>query len=1200
MSTQHFSGHMSSQSHQLNGVTINGNAIFPVARATRDRLRSRASPRGQQGDGAGPNYAAEHLDLQKCHASLEFEGFGYKESTLDKPTKGTCEWLYQTAEYLHWVDERGLLLVRGNPGSGKSTLLKFVVENELRAPATPKHLVLRFLFHSSGTELQKSMEGFLRSIILQLVDQNTGCKESFHDMCRRRMVGETAEQRTSGTIRWHHAELKSMVETLILDENIGSGISMFVDAIDECWDQDRSELLGFLHRLKGSDEGRLNHPKIFLTCRVYPDENFMGDFNIRLEKNNQDDIRKYVGAELRITGEQDSDIIDFQNSLASQTGGLFLWLRLAVNRVHLMSSHGFPLSYIGSQIFECPRELDSLYIALLESIKDEEISEAGRLFQWVRFSRRPLYLEEIKIAMKFHDDGISESTCKPENVRRTEHGISDLQMKKRILHLGKGLIGIADTALPQGRAVVGFHHETVKDFIDTVGLQYLDSRSSEDRGLAKTADLHLANKCISYLSSQEIHEVIPVGSRVEPWQFLFLNYAGDHWLDHAVQAELKELETLVKWPTSKMFASWPKFRKDGDNRIRGLQEQEGTTLLHLAADRGLVSLAKKIMASPSKVSILDKMLGTPVAEAMALGIEYLWSLVLFAITSVSYNPCSPTVEMSENEIEKTKLNGTVLRHSRLWAILCWGWKERKARQEIVRACDARGRSAIHRAAAKGRFEMVRFLHSLGAALNVADREGETPMFLASKRGQLELVEFLYTHGASADIHKPNNAHWTPVHVAAQNGHLDVIKFLCAHGVDIYTPEYNRPTPMAAASWKGHFEIVKFLFGHETDADVYTVEASRWMSATAGSRAGHPEIVKFLHDHGGYIDIHAFDEDDRTPLYNASSSGDLEAVKFLFSRGAIFDLHDDFDPFSDDHDHGWTPLIAACYHGNLEIVEFLCAHGAEDYIDTPNYGPLTAMTAASIGGHLEIVEFLHAQGASIDTPNREHWTPIFAASRKGHLDIVKFLYSHGANVHTPNNRMWTPIFAASNRGHLAVVEFLFAHGADVDIHTLDNEEWTPLYAASGKGYLEIVKFLLSHGAYTDIEIPDDIGRTPLYTAADTGRLGVVKYLCENGANIHAVNDYNETPIHGAAGRGHLEVVKYLYEHGADIDVHIRSNTDGTTPLTIAARGRHVKVVEFLRSRIGLLNRDLLCGVAHPKPRCVDSSILPSGFFLYLLY
>ncbi|CAG8359286.1 unnamed protein product [Penicillium salamii] len=1168
-----FNGNFNSEHNLFNGVTINGNAIFGTDRAPGDRDRS---------------HTGEQVSWRKCLESLEFEDFWYKERKLQTPTPGTCEWLYETPEYLRWVEEHGLLLVRGNPGSGKSTLLKFAVERQLEAEAEaiPRDLVLRFFFHSSGANLHRSMEGFFRSLLHQLVEQDSGSKKSFYDLYHKRMVGETAKRRMSGDFRWHAAELRAIVETLVLNDKIAGEITIFVDAIDECLDQERAQLISFIRRLRGVGTERSNRPKIFLTCRLYPDESFMMDFNIRLEENNQDDIQRYVESELLITGEDMSDLIEFKNSLSLQTGGLFLWARLAVNRARMMSGQGFSLKYIGLQIFQCPRKLNELYNVLLQGIKDEELLEAGRLFQWVRFACRPLHLEELKIAMTLDLDGTSRSIHELENIKGPDHSMSDHQMKKRILHLGKGLIGITDSNLSHGRALVGFHHETVKDYIDTAGLQYLDSRLSREQGLAKTADLHIANTCISYLSSENLHSASEWGSKAGLRSKFFLyDYATSHWLDHAIQAELKEIGNFVKWPSSKALAAWVKLSRILKNRVKNGRE-EGTTLLHLAADHGLLSLAERIMPSPSKIPTQLRMLRSPVTEPMAQGIVYLWSLIVFLFISASRGAPSSTVGSStvgksDDLTAEIKPVTTAPGQSSQWPRINWSYNGSGVQREIVNARDARGRSALYRAAANGRLEMLRFLYSLGAELSLADRAGWTPIFAASRKGHFEVVKFLHSQGA--DLNIPNNEGWTPIFAASLNGNLEMVQFLHAQGADLKISDTEGWTPIFAASFNEHLEMVQFL--HAQGGDLNIPNNEDWTPILNASKKGRLEVVKFLHAHGANIhmpgnngctpisiasrkghleivkflcthgaNVHTPNTDDWTPIFAASNRGHLDVVKLLLDNGAGVDVH------TIDNKH-CTPLHAASGKGYLDIVKLLYTYGSDIDINIPDDIGRTPVHTAAYAGHVEMVKFLCEKGANIRTFDHQHKTPLYSAAHWGHLEIVKYLYGHGADadIHTPTDIGRTPVYTACETGRIGIVKFLYEKGAN--LRTFDNQRKTPLYVAAHWGHLEIVKFLHSHEADTDIHTPTDIGRTPVYTACVTGNIEMVKFLHEKGANIRTFDHQHKTPLYVAAHRGYLDVIKFLHSHGADADIHTPTDI-GRTPVYTACDTGHIEVVKFL--------------------------------------
>lgn len=58
-STQHFSGNLSSRSHQFNGLTVNGSAHF-FSEKSKGRGKSRALARWTREDGAGSSHVGEY------------------------------------------------------------------------------------------------------------------------------------------------------------------------------------------------------------------------------------------------------------------------------------------------------------------------------------------------------------------------------------------------------------------------------------------------------------------------------------------------------------------------------------------------------------------------------------------------------------------------------------------------------------------------------------------------------------------------------------------------------------------------------------------------------------------------------------------------------------------------------------------------------------------------------------------------------------------------------------------------------------------------------------------------------------------------------------------------------------------------------------------------------------------------------------
>jgi hypothetical protein len=510
---------------------------------------------------------------------------------VDKPTDGTCEWLLKSHVYLRWLDEHGLLLIRGNPGCGKSTLLKFALQKQLEGAVSTGSLVISFFFYSSGTELQNGIIGLLRSLLLQLLEQDVGSRSTYYEICHKRWIADGMKDEK---IKWHRNELQAIFERLVLECSTRRKTTIFVDAIDECRDQDLDRLIRLFHTLKGRSQIRLNRPRVCLTCRPYPDGQIYAEFRVQLEKENRDDIQNFIEQELRLPDETESAVNALKQNLQKKADGLFLWLVLVIRQVHDMSSQGLNLKMIQSEVSKCPTELDALYQGLLERIEDKELSEAGRLFQWLCFTNRPSSIDELRIALTVHLTGTKSTLAEYEDEENRYYIPNEKTMKKRMIHLSRGLADVAGSNLLDGKTLVGFYHETIKDFMIRKGLQYLNHRLQKSPGLAEIAHFELANTCIDYISIKEIRTALTEKHLTLLRGLSFLGYAATYWLIHAVAAERDGYGEHITWPTQNVLNTWVQI-----NRILRANPtqhpEEGTTLMHIAAEHGLKTLAERIV-----------------------------------------------------------------------------------------------------------------------------------------------------------------------------------------------------------------------------------------------------------------------------------------------------------------------------------------------------------------------------------------------------------------------------------------------------------------------------------------------------------------------------------------------------------------------------------------------------------------------------
>lgn len=116
--------------------------------------------------------------------SLKFADINRRAQGVSNPYPETFEWIYRacsedtSSDFVRFLKgDQNLFWITGKPASGKSTLMKMIGDD----PRTIHYLetwsggegvfVSRFYFWNSGTQIQMSEEGFLRTLLYEALKQ---------------------------------------------------------------------------------------------------------------------------------------------------------------------------------------------------------------------------------------------------------------------------------------------------------------------------------------------------------------------------------------------------------------------------------------------------------------------------------------------------------------------------------------------------------------------------------------------------------------------------------------------------------------------------------------------------------------------------------------------------------------------------------------------------------------------------------------------------------------------------------------------------------------------------------------------------------------------------------------------------------------------------------------------------------------------
>jgi ankyrin repeat protein len=217
--------------------------------------------------------------------------------------------------------------------------------------------------------------------------------------------------------------------------------------------------------------------------------------------------------------------------------------------------------------------------------------------------------------------------------------------------------------------------------------------------------------------------------------------------------------------------------------------------------------------------------------------------------------------------------------------------------------DAGGATILHRAAEKGRKEVVALLLEEGASPDIRDRMGNTPVQTAAIEGHLDIVRLLFEAGAN--LNTTNDYGLTPLLNALFNDNREVATFLLRNGADAdYKSRQGSPALLIAAQ-KANLAFLDLLIAHGADMRAKGQFNARVLHAAVTSN--QLNVVKFVVSKGAEIEVK--DTYGRTPLHEAVINNNHDIVAFLVSKGADFNAKDlnGYSPFKIAQNKGFAEI-----------------------------------------------------------------------------------------------------------------------------------------------------------------------------------------------------------------------------------------------------------------------------------------------------
>ncbi|KAH0542444.1 hypothetical protein FGG08_003199 [Glutinoglossum americanum] len=1036
---------------------------------------------------------------------------------------GTCKWLLGRVEYTDWLRENTpqLLLLTGAPGIGKTMISSFLVgELEIKEPQPPTR-ILAYYFCDNKDERRNTATAILRGLLWQLLTK------------RRSLFDHILDYKPEEPFD------KPKLERFLLDilENTDGEIYFLVDALDECDRSSREDFLTFLagpftRALNGNRNAKI---KFLMTSRPGDILDFQGSDVFRclhIDRRDIDtDLSNFIQSrvnDLSKPGRKNyppSLKKEVEDTLCKNAGGTFLWASLVLEDLGKEKDE----TEVRNKLQNLPRNLNEVYDRILSQIDLEHEEKAKFVLRWVVVARRPLSVDELKMAYAL-GPGKWNGNEIPDEESLNLHG--------DILKFCKPLVYVDDSG------TINLVHQSAKDYL--LGNYLLSNYVPSNSRPSSLIMLRLF--ILSTILSADLHSMQITESSISLVIFLFA-------------ASL----LAISLPTVKPSEDSPLFY----NFIRNILDSLGIitscnfiiiVIRNFFGALGIITSISRYHVVPEKANLLafqicwrylsmkDFDRGTVIIQRsldnrllplflpdnrcfLQYAAEEWQKHALTASLALATDP----VWDSDNSDKMPTLRDALLNRA------AESENEAMVRLLVERGADVGARNrdgwtALHMAAHNKNEAVARLLLEKGADVNAEYRRGRTALHLAIINGDEAVVQLLLEKGA--DVNTKDKYGWTALKMAAGNKNEAVVRLLLEKGADVNAKDKDGRTVLHLAASYENEAVVRLLL--EKGANVNAEDENGWTALHAAADDKNEAMVRLLLEKGAGVNTKC--GSGRTALCLAASNEAV--VQLLLEKGAEVNAKDN---------DGRTALLTAAGSGNEAVVQLLLEKGAD--VNTKDKYGWTALKMAAGNKNEAVVRLLLEKGADVNTKYKSGWTALHSAASNENEAAVQLLLEKGADVNAREGEGWTALHLAAGYKNEAVVRLLLEKGADVNMEYKSGQ--TALHSAASNENEAVVQLLFEKGA--EVNAKDEYGRTALHLAASYENEAMVRLLLEKGAEVNAKDNNGRTALRAAAGSENEAVVRLLLEKGADVNTKYGS---GRTALHLAAIYENEAVVQLL--------------------------------------
>ena len=485
----------------------------------------------------------------------------YKQHKARNPDRvpDTCQWFLQNLKYKRWIEDSslGLLWVTADPGCGKSVLSKSLIEHEFRNEHAEPTTTCCYFFFKDDSDDQKSVTKAVCALLHQIL----------YDCKKPRLLKKATESYRSLGINMmtSFVNLWELFLSIAQDQEAGE-ILCILDALDECEEGGRKQLIDALNEFRTSIKVTHGRLKILVTSRPYThiEQRFEDLTTIKLAGEDESEkIGKEIDLVIRASVPRIASQIKMdcptqsvlQKKLLATNNRTYLWLHLVLEDVKKRSLEVDTPKRMEKFLTKLPATIYEAYEHML--IQSPEPERARTLLHIVLAATRPLTLKEMNMALN-----IEKGQKSPKEV--------DLQPDDTFPAHIKNICGLFVRIVD---SKIYLLHQTAKEFLESqegsVSSGITDHNGQMLRPWKHSMELSVSNLilakiCLIYLLFDDFQHGFPItrslGEPIYVGENVLLLYASENWPAHFRFAK-RDSDTFKYWfevcnTKSQRFSTW--------------------------------------------------------------------------------------------------------------------------------------------------------------------------------------------------------------------------------------------------------------------------------------------------------------------------------------------------------------------------------------------------------------------------------------------------------------------------------------------------------------------------------------------------------------------------------------------------------------------------------------------------------------------